>query len=175
MKQNRQTGFTIVELLIVIVVIGVLAALVLNTFRGIQDRARIAQAEDALLAIETAVLALQVDTSKWPNGCPPYTTNDPEVNIETQAAGLTQQPAVGVVQAPCEWTASDVSNWQGPYWADENVLDPWGGSYQFDPDYRPWTACGSKGNLPEVPAVVSWGEDGAWYTCDDIYRAVDLL
>lgn len=40
-KINKQeSGFTIVELLIVIVVIGILAALVLNTFQGVQARAR---------------------------------------------------------------------------------------------------------------------------------------
>lgn len=38
--KNRQAGFTIVELLIVIVVIGILAAIVLNTFSGVQARAR---------------------------------------------------------------------------------------------------------------------------------------
>ncbi len=40
LKTRRQAGFTIVELLIVIVVIGILAAIVLNTFSGVQARAR---------------------------------------------------------------------------------------------------------------------------------------
>ena len=38
--KRKDRGFTIVELLIVIVVIGILAALVLNSFRGVQERAQ---------------------------------------------------------------------------------------------------------------------------------------
>jgi general secretion pathway protein G len=38
-QTNKQTGFTIVELLIVIVVIGILAAITLVAYNGLQDRA----------------------------------------------------------------------------------------------------------------------------------------
>lgn len=44
-KQKRQFGFTIVELLIVIVVIGILAAITIVSFNGITERARIAKAQ----------------------------------------------------------------------------------------------------------------------------------
>jgi prepilin-type N-terminal cleavage/methylation domain-containing protein len=39
-KATRQEGFTIVELLIVVVVIGILAALVITTYTGIQAKSR---------------------------------------------------------------------------------------------------------------------------------------
>lgn len=42
MKQTQRTGFTIVELLIVIVVIGILAAITVVAYNGVQDRARMA-------------------------------------------------------------------------------------------------------------------------------------
>ena len=41
--RKKQTGFTIVELLIVIVVIGILAAITIVAFNGVQQRARDAQ------------------------------------------------------------------------------------------------------------------------------------
>jgi prepilin-type N-terminal cleavage/methylation domain-containing protein len=49
--KRKQDGFTIVELLIVIVVIGILAALVVTTFSGIQRKARNTERETDIKAI----------------------------------------------------------------------------------------------------------------------------
>lgn len=51
--KKRNEGFTIVELLIVIVVIGILAVLVLNTFQGVQGRARDTERKTDINAIHT--------------------------------------------------------------------------------------------------------------------------
>lgn len=61
----RQSGFTIVELLIVIVVIGILAAITIVAYNGIQERARDSQRQQDLSSIKKAMLMQYVDTGEW--------------------------------------------------------------------------------------------------------------
>ena len=65
-RLRKQSGFTIVELLIVIVVIGILAGLVLNTFNGIQARARDDERKTDVNAIQGHLEAYQADNAKYP-------------------------------------------------------------------------------------------------------------
>lgn len=62
-KRNKQSGFTIVELLIVIVIIGILATLVLNTFQGAQAKARDSKRDTDIKAISTQLEACYNDDS----------------------------------------------------------------------------------------------------------------
>jgi prepilin-type N-terminal cleavage/methylation domain-containing protein len=55
LKQPSQTGFTIVELLIVIVVIGILAAISIVAYNGVQERARVQKANSDLQALVKAI------------------------------------------------------------------------------------------------------------------------
>lgn len=63
---KKQEGFTIVELLIVIVVIGILAALVITTFSGIQRRARDTERQTDIKAIHNIVEAYYADNGYYP-------------------------------------------------------------------------------------------------------------
>jgi len=60
---SKPSGFTIVELLIVIVVIGILAAITIVSFSGIQDRAKIAAAQAAAAQANQKILTSTFDNS----------------------------------------------------------------------------------------------------------------
>lgn len=61
---KKQTGFTIVELLIVIVVIGILAAITVVAYNGIQERARDTQRITDIAAIGRALQLWSIDSGK---------------------------------------------------------------------------------------------------------------
>lgn len=63
---NRQAGFTIVELLIVIVVIGVLAAITVVAYNGVQQRTRNTQTQLAMNAYAKAILLYSQDKGSYP-------------------------------------------------------------------------------------------------------------
>jgi prepilin-type N-terminal cleavage/methylation domain-containing protein len=64
--KNKQKGFTIVELLIVIVVIGILVALVVTTFSGIQKKARDTERQTDIKAIHGQVEAYLAQEGRYP-------------------------------------------------------------------------------------------------------------
>jgi prepilin-type N-terminal cleavage/methylation domain-containing protein len=64
--KNKQSGFTIVELLIVIVVIGILAALVVTTFNGIQQKGRDTERETDIKAIHGQLEAYYAQNGTYP-------------------------------------------------------------------------------------------------------------
>jgi prepilin-type N-terminal cleavage/methylation domain-containing protein len=65
-KLKKQQGFTIVELLIVIVVIGILAALVITTFTGIQKKARDTERQTDIKAVHGQVEAYYAQNGRYP-------------------------------------------------------------------------------------------------------------
>lgn len=64
--KKRSSGFTIVELLIVIVVIGILATLVIVTFTGIQQKARDSQRQTDVNAMDSHIEAYYAQSGNYP-------------------------------------------------------------------------------------------------------------
>ena len=65
--ESRSTGFTLVELLMVIVVIAVLAGITVVGFSGVRDRADLTKKRSDLASIKTALELYKTDNGRYPN------------------------------------------------------------------------------------------------------------
>lgn len=67
-NRKAQGGFTLVELLIVIVVIAILAAIVINTFAGVQSKARNTERQTDIKSIASQLEVYYTNTGNYPLG-----------------------------------------------------------------------------------------------------------
>ena len=121
--KNKSKGFTIVELLIVIVIIGILATLVIVTFTGIQKKARDSQRQTDINAVDSHVEAFYAQYGFYPTlkdlqtasfltanlkGLDPQALVDPKGGAVSGTASATNYSyvAVGTVPANCDNTVA---------------------------------------------------------------------
>lgn len=107
--KQRNKGFTIVELLIVIVVIGILALLVVTTYGGIQQKARNSARQSDIQAIQTQVEAYFNQNGYYPsrgdlNSASWLNTN--LKSLDTEALKDPQGTAATLASAPAAKTYS---------------------------------------------------------------------
>jgi general secretion pathway protein G len=100
-------GFTLIEIMVVVVILGILAALVApNVIRRIDD-AQIAKARQDIRAYETALNLFRLDNFKYPT---------------------TDQGLQALVQQPGDTT---IRNWKPGGYIDGLRKDPWGNDYLY--------------------------------------------
>lgn len=98
MKRDR--GFTIVELLIVIVVIAILAAIVIVAYNGVQNRAKSSSALSTAQAVQSKSEAYNAETGSYPTLLANLTT----------AASTTSYYLSGVTFSAADPTSSSATN-----------------------------------------------------------------
>ncbi|HWP57286.1 MAG TPA: type II secretion system major pseudopilin GspG [Candidatus Acidoferrales bacterium] len=105
MKLLRSGGFSLIELLVVMVIIGLLAALVLPQFVRQEEKAKVKAARAQIELLGTALDTFRLDVGRYP------TTQEGLEALRRQPGG--------------------VERWDGPYLKKEVPVDPWGNPYIY--------------------------------------------
>lgn len=138
---RRETGFTLIEILVVVIIIGLLAALVGPRLFGKVSVAKQKAAKAQIELFGTALDALRLDVGKYPT-------------TEEGLKALREKP-------------SGMDGWKGPYLPKEIPLDPWGKPYVYkcpgehgDYDLISLGLDGAEGGEGENQDIVSWKDIG---------------
>ena len=102
---HRQRAFTLVEMLLVLVILGVLAAIVYPKVAGRGEQARQTATQSQISAFKTALDSFEVDNGYYPKG-------------RNGLQDLVQRPR-------------DAVNWRGPY-LESIPKDPWNNEYLYE-------------------------------------------
>ena len=137
-RRNRQAGVTLIEMLVVLMIIGLFAALVAPRMFKKSDAARVTAARAQINSFMTALGAYKLDTGIFP------TTEQGLQALRDRPTGLTQ--------------------WDGPYLPQEIPVDPWARAYVYkfpgehgdEPDIISYGGDGQPGGEALNSDVVSW-------------------
>jgi len=139
--RKREKGFTLIEMLIVMVILGLLAALVGPRMFGKVGKSRQKAAKAQISLFETTLDTYRLDTSRYP------TTEQGLQALRTKPGG--------------------VERWDGPYLPKDVPVDPWGHAYQYrspgehgEYDIISFGADGTSGGEGENEDVVNWKDIG---------------
>ena len=109
MNRDRQVaGFTLIEMLVVLVIIGLLAGLVGPKLFGKVDSSKVQTAQTQVKMLKGALESMRLDIGRFPT---------PEEGL----ALLSTSPRDDKIRG----------RWRGPYLDDDVPLDPWGTPYQY--------------------------------------------
>ena len=106
----RAAGFTLLEMIVVLVIIGLIMGLVGPKLFGQADKAKVQTAGTQIKMLKGALQTMRLDISRWPTE-------------QEGLALLTTKPA----------NADAARGWAGPYLDEAVPQDPWGQSYQYSP------------------------------------------
>ncbi len=134
----RDKGFTLIEIMVVVVIIGLLATLVLPRVLGRQEEAFVAKAKSDIRALSSALKLYKLDNFNYPS-------------TEQGLEALVSQPGGD----------PPAKNWKSGGYIERLPTDPWGYAYQYlspgeNMDFDLWSH-GSDGRVGGAEAAADIG------------------
>ncbi|ENZ78963.1 type II secretion system protein G (GspG) [Ralstonia pickettii OR214] len=108
LARHAARGFTLIEIMVVVVILGILAALVVPKIMSRPDEARIIAAKQDIASISQALKLYRLDNGRYPT---------------------TEQGISALVTKPT--TEPIPNNWKGGGYLERLPKDPWGHPYQY--------------------------------------------
>ncbi|MFT7244230.1 MAG: general secretion pathway protein G [Candidatus Azotimanducaceae bacterium] len=108
MKKNMENGFTLIEIMVVVVILGILGSLIVPNIIGRPDEARAEAAKSDILAIGNALELYRLDNSFYPS---------------------TEQGLEALVSEPSGFP--EVRNWGPEPYLKKMPVDPWDEPYLY--------------------------------------------
>ena len=130
--RQSERGFSLVELLVVLAIMAIIAALVAPRLFNQVDRSRQTAAETQIRSIISALDTMRLDIGRYP----------------TAEEGLSL-----LVERPSD--EATAQNWFGPYLDEAVPADPWGAGYVYEPASR------DASGYYQKPYVFTYGADAA--------------
>ena len=106
-RRTRQAGFTLIEIMVVVVILGILAAIVAPNVISRIDDAQINRAKQDVRAIESALHLYRLDNFRYPS---------------------TDQGLEALVNRPAD---PSIRNWREGGYLEKVPMDPWGQQYNY--------------------------------------------
>ena len=106
--RRRQGGFTLIEVMVVVVILGILAALIVPKIMSRPDEARAIAAKQDVASLAQALKLYRLDNRRYPS---------------------TEQGLQALVAKPAQAPVPD--NWKSGGYLERLPLDPWGKPYQY--------------------------------------------
>jgi len=149
MRLRNKKGFTLIEMVVILAVIGILAAVLTPMLISYIDDARQRRAESDVRTIGAAILAFNKDLRKWPIW-KSTTASDPVDVLYSDAADAAEAEGAAakgfdtssnadtlenqlITNAP-DYSTSGKRKWRGPY-LESIDADPWGHRYYVNAKY----------------------------------------